>query len=138
MTAKAKENLEIEGALHAAIECGEFEIHYQPQVNLATGSITGVEALLRWRHPTLGNVPPDRFIPVAEDNGLIVPIGEWVLRTACTQAKRWHDAGFGQLRMAVNLSSRQLQDRGFADLVERILAETRCPPALPDLALTEG
>ncbi|MBI3569827.1 MAG: EAL domain-containing protein [Gammaproteobacteria bacterium] len=137
MTAKATENLAIESALHTAIERHEFELHYQPQVNLATGRITGVEALLRWRHPELGNVPPDRFIPVAEDNSLIVPIGEWVLRTACTQASRWHAARFAPLQVAVNVSSHQLRDPGFPDTVQRILDETGFPATMLELELTE-
>ena len=138
MTVKAQENLAIEHALRGAVERGELALHYQPQLSLATGRIIGVEALARWRHPQLGEIDPDRFIPIAEESGLIVPLGEWALRTACAQAVRWHDAGCAPLRMAVNLSSRQLREENFPETVERILHETRCPAAMLEFELTEG
>jgi diguanylate cyclase (GGDEF)-like protein/PAS domain S-box-containing protein len=138
MTAKAQENLVIENALRGAVARGELTLHYQPQVDLASGRIVGVEALVRWQHPDLGNIGPDRFIPIAEETGLIVPLGAWVLRSACAQAARWHRAGFPGLRLAVNLSPRQLQRPGFPETVEQILRDTGLPAALLELELTEG
>ena len=138
MTAKANENMAIEQALRGALERNELTLHYQPQISLTDGRITGMEALLRWHHPMLGNVTPDRFIPIAEETGMIVAIGEWVLRTACEQARRWRVAGFPELRMAVNLSSRQLHDPAFPETVERILVQTGCPAELLELELTES
>jgi EAL domain-containing protein (putative c-di-GMP-specific phosphodiesterase class I) len=116
----------------------EFVLHYQPQVDLKTGRIVGMEALLRWKHPELGMVPPSRFIGIAEETGLIVPIGAWVMRTAAAQNKAWQDAGLGLLRVAVNLSARQF---GAADLVsgiERVLEDTGLDPACLELELTES
>ena len=138
MTAKMNEHLTIETDLRGAIERGELMLYYQPQVNLATGRITGVEALARWRHPLKGDITPDRFIPIAEESGLIVPMGEWVLRTACEQMQRWHAAGFGPLRMAVNLSARQCREDNFFDKVRCILAETGLPPESLELEVTES
>jgi diguanylate cyclase len=115
----------------------QFQLHYQPQVNLATGQIVGVEALLRWQHPQRGMIPPKMFIPIAEELGLIVPIGEWVLRTACNQAKRWQTLSLVPLRVSVNLSMRQFRQENLAEMVGQILAETGLEPQLLVLELTE-
>ncbi len=138
MNDEAQERLRIEGALRNALERDEFVLHYQPQVDLASGAIVGMEALLRWRHPELGMVAPQRFIGLAEETGLIVPIGAWVMRTACAQAKAWQDAGLPPLRVAVNLSARQFTQPDMVRAVARTLAETGLPPACLELELTES
>jgi diguanylate cyclase (GGDEF)-like protein/PAS domain S-box-containing protein len=135
---RTAKRLALETALRHAIERNELQLHYQPQVNLGTGRITGAEALLRWRHPEMGPVSPLEFIPLAEETGLIVQIGEWVLRTACAQARAWHELGFGGLQIAVNLSGRQFQHRHLARLVKNVLRETPLDPRLLDLELTES
>ena len=103
----------MESQLRNALEHNELQLHYQPQLELDNGRVVGVEALLRWQNEKLGNVPPDTFIPIAEDSGLIIPIGEWVLRTACTQLKAWQDTGVPIERIAVNISVRQFMYPGF-------------------------
>jgi diguanylate cyclase (GGDEF)-like protein/PAS domain S-box-containing protein len=138
MNEEALERVKIEGALRNALERNEFVLHYQPQVHLGSGEIVGMEALIRWRHPELGMVAPNRFIGVAEETGLIVPIGAWVMRTACAQNMAWQQAGLGNLRVAVNLSARQF---GAADLVphlEAVLQETGLAPACLEIELTES
>jgi len=129
--------LALERSLHHAFERNEFVLHYQPMVEIATSRLVGAEALVRWNHPEHGLMMPDEFIPVAEECQLIVPLGEWVLRTACRQMKAWHDAGHGGLRVAVNLSPRQFQQRDLAAMVERVLTETGLPPEYLDLEITE-
>ncbi len=129
--------LHLETDLRVALERGEFLIHYQPIVTLKDGRITGVEALLRWQHPHRGGIPPLEFIPLAEETGLIVPIGEWVLRTACSQLRAWHDEGIEFLRMAINISAVQLRDPCFVDLVEMVIRETGIKPETLELELTE-
>ena len=111
---------------------------YQPQMDVATGKITGLEALLRWQHPELGLVPPDRFIRIAENSGLIIPIGEWVLRAACSQARRWQDEGIPAVVVAVNVSAVQFRQPGFCELIKRVLEETGLAPQYLGLELTEG
>jgi EAL domain-containing protein (putative c-di-GMP-specific phosphodiesterase class I) len=138
MNDEAQERIRIEGALRNALERDEFVLHYQPQVDLGTGRIIGVEALLRWQHPELGMVAPARFIALAEETGLIVPIGAWVMRTACVQAKAWHDAGQTGLRMAVNLSARQFSQPGLVASIASVLADTGLPAACLELELTES
>ncbi len=138
MNRRALERLDLETSLRRALKRQEFSVQYQPQVDLARGRITGVETLLRWRHPEQGLIPPGRFIPVAEETGLILAVGEWVLRAACLQGRAWQDAGLPPLRMAVNLSCRQFKQPGFVDLVQRILDETGMPPELVELELTES
>ena len=137
MGQRAMDRVNLEHALYRALDNNEFELHYQPQVSLQTGHVVGVEALIRWRHPQLGLVSPARFIEVAEEVGLIVPIGEWVLRTACQQAAEWHRRGYWPT-MSVNVSARQLQQSMLAPLVRRVLAETGLDPSYLELELTES
>jgi EAL domain-containing protein (putative c-di-GMP-specific phosphodiesterase class I) len=138
MDAEAGEHLLMRNGLRRALERQEFVLHYQPQIDLGNGAIIGVEALIRWNHPELGVVSPARFIPVAEESGLIVPIGEWVLREACRQAMAWRDAGLPELSMAVNLSAVQFK-RGDVDRsVMQALEQTGFNPALLELELTES
>ncbi len=134
----AETRLAVERALHRALERDELVVHYHPMVEIATGRVVGAEALLRWNHPEKGLIQPEEFIPVAEETQLIVPIGAWVLRTAITQMKAWHDAGHAWLRIAVNLSPRQFQDRELAVSIEKILADTGFPPQCLDLEITES
>jgi diguanylate cyclase (GGDEF)-like protein/PAS domain S-box-containing protein len=130
--------LSLERSLHHAFDRKEFVLHYQPMINVATGGTIGAEALIRWDHPERGQMQPDDFIPVAEECGLIHPIGEWVLRTACTQMKRWHDGGRRDLRLAVNLSPRQFQQHNLASMIEDVLRETGYPGHLLDIEITES
>jgi diguanylate cyclase (GGDEF)-like protein/PAS domain S-box-containing protein len=134
----ADTRLVLERSLHHALDRDEFEVHYQPMVEIATGRVVAAEALVRWRHPEHGLMQPEEFIPIAEETQLIVPLGAWVLRTACAQMKKWHDAGHRSLRVAVNLSPRQFQDQQLTSVVERILADTGFPPTFLDLEITES
>jgi diguanylate cyclase (GGDEF)-like protein/PAS domain S-box-containing protein len=138
LTSAANERLDLGSRLRRALVQEEFVLHYQPQFDIQTGTITGCEALLRWHAPEEGMIAPDRFIPLAEETGLIVPLGEWVLKTACVQAKAWQDAGLPPLVMAVNLSGRQLQEREVVRRVATILEETGLPPEFLKLELTES
>ncbi|HEY6553290.1 MAG TPA: EAL domain-containing protein, partial [Vicinamibacteria bacterium] len=138
MNAKAAERLRLEADLRKAIDRGEFEVHYQPQIDLRQRRLTGVEALIRWRHPELGLVSPTEFISLLEETGLILPVGEWVLRQACGQKKAWRDEGLAVARMSVNLSSRQLNDPSLVATVSRILGETALDPSDLELEITEG
>ncbi|MBZ2207234.1 EAL domain-containing protein [Massilia sp. R798] len=138
MNDEAQERVRIESALRKALERDEFVLHYQPQVDLASGKIIGMEALIRWQHPELGMVPPMRFISVAEDTGLIVPIGAWVMRTACLQNRAWHDAGLGPLRVAVNLSARQFASSDLLDNISAVLDESGLDPHCLEIELTES
>lgn len=137
MNAAMLERLRLENAMRSAVERNEFLLHYQPQVDIATGVIHGAEALVRWKHPELGMVSPAQFIPLAEETGMIVDIGEWILRTACVQAKSWQLAG-KPLRVAVNLSARQFRQGDLAQIVQATLAEFDLPPQLLEVELTEG
>jgi diguanylate cyclase (GGDEF)-like protein/PAS domain S-box-containing protein len=137
MNVRAVERQSIEESLRRAVERQEFALHYQPKINLKTGEIAGAEALLRWTHPSRGLVPPSQFIPVAEDCGLILPIGRWVLREACTQAQAWLRAGLPLVTMAVNISAMEFRDDCFLDSVLAILWETELDPARLELELTE-
>ncbi|MBX3030649.1 MAG: PAS domain S-box protein [Chloroflexi bacterium] len=128
----------LEAALRDALAAGQLRLAYQPKMDLASGRITGCEALLRWHHPQLGEVAPDRLVPIAEDSGLIVPIGDWVLRTACTQAKAWLDAGLGPTAVAVNVSARQFLGQDVVAWVMGVLEDTGLPPELLELELTES
>lgn len=128
----------LEEGLNSALERGEIFLHYQPQIELLKGNIIGAEALMRWQHPTLGLIAPDRFIPLAENTGQIIALGEWALRTACAQAKRWHDAGFEGFRIAVNFSPRQFRRLDWPLLIARVLHESGLPAACLELEITEG
>ena len=128
----------LEHSLRRALERSELSLHYQPQIDIETGGITGMEALLRWQHPERGMIPPNEFIPLAEETGLIIPIGEWVLRSACAQNKEWQDAGLPPMRIAVNLSVRQLRQKTLVAKIAEILAETDLDPQWLELELTES
>ncbi|AJY75726.1 bifunctional diguanylate cyclase/phosphodiesterase [Paenibacillus beijingensis] len=130
--------MQLEIGLRKGLERGEFNVCYQPQVDVTTGKVIGMEALIRWQHPELGNVSPADFIPIAEETGLIIPIGEWVLREACRQNKRWQDAGYTPLRMAVNISSRQFQQSNLVEVVRKALKESDLDPQYLELELTES
>jgi diguanylate cyclase (GGDEF)-like protein/PAS domain S-box-containing protein len=138
MTCRAHEDMAIESALRYAIERNELALHYQPVVDLRSGEIRAFEALLRWQHPEFGTVSPARFIPVAEESGQIVAIGEWVLRSACAQMRAWHDAGYSGLYVAVNVSSRQFREPELADRVLQILADTGLEGRHIEIELTES
>jgi diguanylate cyclase (GGDEF)-like protein len=138
MKAHSIERLALETNLRRALECNELSLHYQAKVDFKTGSITGVEALLRWNNPQLGSVPPTQFIPLAEETGLIVPIGRWVLRTACAQSVAWQRDGLPPVRMSVNLSMRQLADEGLTREIAAVLRETGLDPDLLELEVTES
>jgi diguanylate cyclase (GGDEF)-like protein len=138
MNAKAVKRLALENSLRRALEKKEFEVYYQPRVDTSTGQVVGVEALVRWQHPELGLLSPAEFIPLAEDTGLIVPLGEWVLETACAQSKSWQKAGFTPLSVAVNMSARQFQQQNLSLCVARILQETGLDAHYLDLELTES
>ncbi len=138
MNVRAVERQSIEENLRRALERQEFSLHYQPKINLKSGKITGAEALLRWTHPTRGPVSPAQFIPVAEDCGLILPIGNWVLREACKQARAWLDAGLPLGTMAVNISSMEFRDDNFLENVFTTLKDTGLDPRSLELELTES
>ena len=138
MDGKAFDRLVLENHLHHALQRNELRLVYQPQVDIGTGQIQGVEALLRWHHPSYGFISPAEFIPIAENTGLIIPIGEWVLRTACRQIKEWHDQGLSFLQIAVNLSSRQFYSQDLIETVKGILLETGLPPGDLELEITES
>lgn len=135
---RAQKRLILETSLHKALEREEFCLHYQPQVELNTGKIVAMESLIRWQHPELGLVPPNEFIPLAEETGLICEIGEWVLREACAQNRAWQEAGLLPIRIAVNLSVRQLRQKDFLPGIDRILQETRLDPRYLELEITES
>jgi diguanylate cyclase (GGDEF)-like protein/PAS domain S-box-containing protein len=138
MNAQVAERLMLENSLRPALEKGEFFLMYQPQVDIGTERITGLEALLRWQHPELGLVPPDRFIRIAENSGLILSIGEWVLTTACSQARKWQDQGFPAVSIAINVSAVQFRQEGFCELIKKVLRETGLAPQYLELELTES
>jgi diguanylate cyclase (GGDEF)-like protein/PAS domain S-box-containing protein len=138
MNAEAVERLILESGLRLALDKKELFIVYQPQMNITTGKISELEALLRWQHPELGLVPPDKFIRIAENSGLIVPIGEWVLRAACSQARKWQDDGLPAVPVAINVSAVQFRQQGFCELIRRVLRETGLAPHYLELELTES
>ncbi|VEB41788.1 Cyclic di-GMP phosphodiesterase Gmr [Chromobacterium violaceum] len=133
-----RERVELEKSLRHAIDHGELVLHYQPQIELSTRRVVGVEALVRWQHPQKGMIPPMRFIPIAEQSGLILPLGRWVLREACRQLKVWQDKGRDDLRMAVNLSVAQFTDHELPDFVADVLKETGVSPRHLELEITES
>jgi diguanylate cyclase (GGDEF)-like protein len=138
MNAQAVERLALENSLRLALDNEELFLVYQPQLDIVSGRIIGLEALLRWQHPKLGLVPPDRFIRIAENSGLIVPIGEWVLRTACCQARKWQDEGLPAASVAVNVSAVQFRQAGFCEFIRRVLHEAGLAPQYLELELTES
>ena len=138
MQDRAIRHMQLTNAMHHALENGQLHLCYQPQMSIDSDHVIGVEALLRWNHPEFGGISPAEFIPVAEYSGLILPIGEWVLRTAMHQLKTWIDRGHPPMVMAVNLSAVQFRHRSLPDLVRDILAEARLPPEYLELELTES
>ncbi len=138
MNARALKRLTLESDLRRALEQKEFIVHYQPKIEAVGKQIVGMEALVRWQHPALGLVSPAEFIPLAEETGLIAPLGEWVLHTACAQNKAWQDAGLEHLRVSVNLSLRQFRQADLVEMIERTLAETGLAPECLELELTES
>lgn len=137
MNARAVERQRVESELHQALDRDEFRLYYQPQIELRTGAIVGVEALIRWRHPTRGLLLPGEFMPIAETSGVIVPIGRWVVREACRQANAWHEAGLALPVMAVNICATEFRGRDFVDNVCAALQENALPPDRLELELTE-
>jgi len=138
MHAKASKRFELETSLRRAIDNQELLLHYQPRVAIDSLQIVGLEALVRWQHPQTGLVPPGDFIPLAEETGLILPIGEWVLREACRQNREWQDKGFARMRIGVNISARQFQQQHLSETVMRILEEAELGPEFLELELTES
>lgn len=138
MEVKTLERILMENELRKAIAQEHFEIYYQPKKDLSTGKLTGMEALVRWIHPELGVIPPNRFIPIAEETGMIIELGEWILRRACQQNKRWQEEGFPPLKVSVNLSARQLHQKNLVEVIEAILQETGLDPQWLELEITES
>jgi EAL domain-containing protein (putative c-di-GMP-specific phosphodiesterase class I) len=138
MEAPAVKRSSIESELRNALDAGEFELFYQPTIDLDTGCIRGAEALMRWRHPERGIIPPDQFIPAAEASALIIPMGRWALREACRQARAWQDAGLPAIPIAVNVSALQFRTAGFLEDIQRFLKETKLPSQYLELELTES
>ncbi|MBD2726060.1 EAL domain-containing protein [Nostoc sp. FACHB-892] len=138
INAQLQERLTLENELHGALERNEMLVYYQPLIDLHSGQVTAMEALVRWQHPTLGLISPAKFIPIAEANGAIVPIGEWVLRTACAQTRAWQLAGFTPIRISVNLSSRQFEQPYLVEIVNQILEETGLKASYLELEVTES
>ena len=132
------ERILLENELRKSVQMGHFTLEYQPKMNLSRGQLSGVEALVRWDHPDLGRIPPDKFIPLAEETKIILPLGEWILREACKQATQWKRQGFESFRIAVNMSTVQLEDPDIVETIERILAEEAVEPKLIEIELTES
>lgn len=131
-------SLTLENDLYHALDKEQLILYYQPQINICTGKIVGAEALVRWKHPKLGLLSPDKFIPLAESNGLIIPIGKWVLETACVQNKKWQDLGYSPIQIAVNLSVLQIQQNDFIDTVTNVLRTSKLNPNDLELEITES
>lgn len=138
MNAEAQVRLGIEGDLRRAVERDELTLYYQPQISIASGRLIGVEALLRWRHPEQGMISPARFIPVAEDSGLILPIGEWVMSEAMRQSRAWLDDGLPPITMAINISAVQFRQDGIVDRVKALIAHHDVDPTTIEMELTES
>lgn len=138
MGVRAQQRLELETALRRGLQHREFELHYQPQLDLRSETVRGVEALIRWRRPEAQWVSPEHFIPMAEESGLILPLGEWVLRTACAQHRGWQDAGLQPVRLAVNVSGRQFWQGDICSMVEHVLEETGVSADQLELEVTES
>jgi len=137
MNLAAAQHFEMESSLRSALALGQFELHYQPIMDIATRRLATLEVLLRWRRPASGLVMPDQFISIIEENGLIVPVGEWVLRRACEQSMEWQRMGLQPVPLAINLSPRQFMHKGLVDSIRRILDETGIDPALIEFEITE-
>ncbi len=137
INAQIPKQLELETDLHKALENNELLVYYQPLVNLKTGKVSGMEALMRWQHPTHGFISPAHFIPIAEETGLIVPIGAWILREACVQTKKWHQMGFNELRVAVNLAEKQLREKDLIPNIIAVLQQIGLEPRFLELEITE-
>ena len=138
MNRQVARSLQIHNELHHAMAQGQLQVYYQPQVQIATGKVVGFEALLRWHHATLGWIPPSEFIPIAEQSGIIVQLGQWVMHTAATQAAQWRAQGHHDFRMAVNLSVRQFVGKSLPALVAQVLQDTGLPPHMLELEVTES
>lgn len=138
MRKEIEEEFALVNDLKKALVENEFQLHYQPIVNLKSNEVVGAEALLRWRHPKRGFISPNKFIPLAEDNGLILPIGEWVMKTACLQNKRWQNLGCRPIKMAVNVSAKQLEQKNFVEQIIKILDDTMLDPQFLELEITES
>ncbi|MBF0358943.1 MAG: EAL domain-containing protein [Magnetococcales bacterium] len=138
MGLQANRRLLLETNLRLALDRDEFVLYYQPKLCLVADKVVGMEALVRWQHPETGLIPPGEFISVAEETGLIIPLGEWILRAACRQTKEWLDAGFSPLKVAINLSARQFREEGLLDLIKRVLDETGLPSGMLELEITES
>ncbi|WP_024303206.1 bifunctional diguanylate cyclase/phosphodiesterase [Pseudogulbenkiania sp. MAI-1] len=138
MSHQARERVDLESSLCHALQAGQFELHYQPRVALGSGAVVGLEALVRWHRPSFGLVPPNGFIPLAEETGLIVGLGEWVLRTACRQAREWHALGYPELSISVNVSARQFRQSDLPRTIRTVLTETGLAPHHLELELTES
>lgn len=138
MTDAVSERLALVHSLEVAIAQEQFELYYQPQIRLEDWSMVGVEALIRWKHPELGMIAPLRFVPLAEETGLIIPLGRWILQTACQQQKAWRELGLPPIRMGVNISGRQFHDHSLVDTVAKVLAESELEPWMLDLEMTES
>ena len=128
----------LENALRQGINEQQFYLEYQPKINMSTNELIGMEALVRWKHPDLGIIPPGKFIPLAEETGLIVPLGEWILRESCRQTSAWQEKGYPPFIVSVNVSVRQLEDIHFVDKVKMILHETGLDPKWLELEITES
>src|SRR6185369_936283 len=138
LSADSLERMTLESSLRSALEQKQFQLHYQPKRDFANGQMSGVEALLRWKHPDLGVIAPMKFLPIAEETGLIIPIGKWVLMTACKQSVDWQKQGLPRLRIAVNLSARQFNDDDLLKNISAVLAESRLDPELLELEIAEA
>jgi len=138
MTARAFERVLMEGSLRTALDQDQFELFYQPQINVESDRVVGVEALIRWNHPEKGAIPPARFLPLAEESGLITLLDGWGLVHACRQCVSWHEQGFDPGRVAINLSGRQLASQGLLQRIEKVLERTGCHPEWIELEITEG
>jgi EAL domain-containing protein (putative c-di-GMP-specific phosphodiesterase class I) len=138
MNAQAAEILRLDNSMPQGLASGDFYLHYQPQLDLKNNRVIAIEALLRWRHPEMGMIAPDRFIPLAEESGFIIKLGEWVLRTACAQCAAWHADNQAPLRIAVNISGRQFNEPDFVDMVAATLHDNNLAPELLELELTES
>ena len=130
--------MENESALRLALKREEFFLEFQPIMSADSGTIVAAEALVRWDHPTRGRIPPDDFIPLAEETGLILPLGDWVLRTACNYMKSWNDAGLSNIRYSVNVSSQQIEQQDFSERVHAVLRETGADASWLEIEITES